>query len=275
MKRKNNFVKIIKALFLICAISSIMIHPYKTCNVAAAEKYYGYQKKTKTVKTKTKASKKTTRTKKNYRRESITKNVNTKWSDAYRYTHGEVKKIHVKTVTTIQKTYHGHSIKTKRNVKTTTTENKINFIRQQKKINFDGRIPSNVRKQLKEEKIKIVVNPKLDHQGTFSLKDKKISLKYNCDYILLHEIGHFVDCENDMASDSSEFHNIYKKERNKYRGFYNDYYKKLDFGRYERSSTAEYFAGAYRDYYFSKASRNRLKTYCPNTYNFLSKRCHI
>lgn len=275
MKCGKNIGKIIKGLFLVCAISLIMIHPYKTYNVAAAEKYYGYQKKTKTVKTKTKASKKTTHTKKNYRREFITKNVNTKWSDAYQYTYGEVKKIHVKAVTTIQKTYHGHSIKTKRNVKTTTTENKINFIRQQKKINFDGRIPNNVQKQLNKEKIKIVVDPKLNHLGTFSLKNKKISLKYNCDYILLHEIGHFVDCENDMASDSSEFYNIYQKERSKYRGFYNDYYRKTDFGRYERSSSAEYFAGTYRDYYFSKDSRSRLKTYCPNTYNFLSKICRV
>ena len=39
----------------------------------------------------------------------------------------------------------------------------------------------------------------------------------------------------------------------------------------ERTTPAEYFAGAYRDYYFSKDSRNRSKKYCPNTYNFITK----
>ena len=102
-------------------------------------------------------------------------------------------------------------------------------------------------------------------------KKKKISIKYNSDYVLLHEIGHFVNYKNGDAAHSSEFYNIYLKERSKYRGFYNDYYEKLDLGKYERTTPAEYFAGAYRDYYFSKDSRNRLKKYCPNTYNFITK----
>lgn len=50
------------------------------------------------------------------------------------------------------KTYHGYFITTKRNIKTTTTENKINFVRNQKKVSFNGRIPSNVQKQLNSEK---------------------------------------------------------------------------------------------------------------------------
>ena len=37
------------------------------------------------------------------------------------------------------------------------------------------------------------------------------------------------------------FYNIYLKERSKYRGFYNDYYEKLDLGKYERTTPAEYF----------------------------------
>ena len=124
---------------------------------------------------------------------------------------------------------------------------------------------------MNSEKIQIVINPKLKHNGIFSLKDKKISIKYNSDYVLLHEIGHFVNYKNGDAAHSSEFYNIYLKERSKYRGFYNDYYEKLDLGKYERTTPAEYFAGAYRDYYFSKDSRNRLKKYCPNTYNFITK----
>lgn len=68
----------------------------------------------------------------------------------------------------------------------------------------------------------------MKHNGTFSLKDKKISIKYNSDYVLLHEIGHFVNYKNGDAAHSSEFYNIYLKERSKYRGFYNDYYEKLD-----------------------------------------------
>lgn len=45
----------------------ILISPYQLCNVAAADKYYGYQKKTKSVKTKITASKKKVRIKKKYR----------------------------------------------------------------------------------------------------------------------------------------------------------------------------------------------------------------
>ena len=271
MENKNNISKLTKILFVALAMGMILISPYQLCNVAAADKYYGYQKKTKSVKTKITASKKKVRIKKKYRGTRTKKNVESKWSDSYKYTYGDAKKIHIKTVITTQKTYHGYFITTKRNIKTTTTENKINFVRNQKKVSFNGRIPSNVQKQLNSEKIQIVINPKLKHNGTFSLKDKKISIKYNSDYVLLHERGHFVNYKNGDAAHSSEFYNIYLKERSKYRGFYNDYYEKLDLGKYERTTPAEYFAGAYRDYYFSKDSRNRLKKYCPNTYNFITK----
>ena len=219
MENKNNISKLTKILFVALAMGMILISPYQLCNVAAADKYYGYQKKTKSVKTKITASKKKVRIKKKYRGTRTTKNVESKWSDSYKYTYGDAKKIHIKTVITTQKTYHGYFITTKRNIKTTTTENKINFVRNQKKVSFNGRIPSNVQKQLNSEKIQIVINPKLKHNGTFSLKDKKISIKYNSDYVLLHEIGHFVNYKNGDAAHSSEFYNIYLKERSKYRGY--------------------------------------------------------
>ena len=160
MENKNNISKLTKILFVALAMGMILISPYQLCNVAAANKYYGYQKKTKSVKTKITASKKKVRIKKKYRGTRTKKNVESKWSDSYKYTYGDAKKIHIKTVITTQKTYHGYFITTKRNIKTTTTENKINFVRNQKKVSFNGRIPSNVQKQLNSEKIQIVINPK-------------------------------------------------------------------------------------------------------------------
>lgn len=52
MENKNNISKLTKILFVALAMGMILISPYQLCNVAAADKYYGYQKKTKSVKTK-------------------------------------------------------------------------------------------------------------------------------------------------------------------------------------------------------------------------------
>ena len=117
MENKNNISKLTKILFVALAMGMILISPYQLCNVAAADKYYGYQKKTKSVKTKITASKKKVRIKKKYRGTRTTKNVESKWSDSYKYTYGDAKKIHIKTVITTQKTYHGYFITTKRNIK--------------------------------------------------------------------------------------------------------------------------------------------------------------
>lgn len=57
MENKNNISKLTKILFVALAMGMILISPYQLCNVAAADKYYGYQKKTKSVKTKITASK--------------------------------------------------------------------------------------------------------------------------------------------------------------------------------------------------------------------------
>lgn len=266
-----------KILIVLLIIISFCILCFKctycTYSVMAAEKYYGYQKKTKTVRHKTKTYNKKSGTKKNYKNKTTHKQVSTKWSENYKCKEGVVTKNRVDTVTTVWKTYYKHTIITKKKIKTTTTENKIMFIRNQKKLTINGRIPEKVQKDLEKEKIKVVLNPKINCNGIFSLRNRKISLKNNSDYVLLHEIGHFIDYKKDYISNSQEFQNIYRKEKRKYRGFYNDYYKKLDFGKYERSDIAEYFAGAYRDYYFSKDSRKRLKKYCPNTYYFLQKYC--
>ena len=50
MENKNNISKLTKILFVALAMGMILISPYQLCNVAAADKYYGYQKKTKSVK---------------------------------------------------------------------------------------------------------------------------------------------------------------------------------------------------------------------------------
>lgn len=62
MENKNNISKLTKILFVALAMGMILISPYQLCNVAAADKYYGYQKKTKIT-----ASKKKVRIKKKYR----------------------------------------------------------------------------------------------------------------------------------------------------------------------------------------------------------------
>ena len=100
MENKNNISKLTKILFVALAMGMILISPYQLCNVATADKYYGYQKKTKSVKTKITASKKKVRIKKKYRGTRTTKNVQSKWSDSYKYTYGNAKKIHIKTVIT-------------------------------------------------------------------------------------------------------------------------------------------------------------------------------
>lgn len=73
MENKNNISKLTKILFVALAMGMILISPYQLCNVAAADKYYGYQKKTKSVKTKITASKKKVRIKKKYRGTRTTK----------------------------------------------------------------------------------------------------------------------------------------------------------------------------------------------------------
>ena len=103
MENKNNISKLTKILFVALAMGMILISPYQLCNVAAADKYYGYQKKTQSVKTKITASKKKVRIKKKYRGTRTTKNVESKWSDSYKYTYGDAKKIHIKTVITTKK----------------------------------------------------------------------------------------------------------------------------------------------------------------------------
>ena len=49
MENKNNISKLTKILFVALAMGMILISPYQLCNVAAADKYYGYQKKRKYV----------------------------------------------------------------------------------------------------------------------------------------------------------------------------------------------------------------------------------
>ena len=45
----------------------------------------------------------------------------------------------------------------------------------------------------------------------------------------------------------------------------------LDSGNYARTSTSDYFAECFRDYYFSANSRSKLKANCPKSYSFIQK----
>lgn len=132
-----------------------------------------------------------------------------------------------------------------------------------------GIIPDKMIQKVVENNIKVSLNPSLSNgaEGVYSSRNHSIQLKQNIDYVFLHEIGHFVSEKTENAAGSTEFRKIYLSEREKYTSFFSDY----DSGSYGRSSQTEYFAEAFKDYYFSAKSRSGLKRNCPNTYRYIEK----
>ena len=80
---------------------------------------------------------------------------------------------------------------------------------------------------------------------------------------LLHEIGHAVDYIRDIGyrSNGQEFFNIYLQERDK-----------LNFGlnqEYHKSSSIEFFANAFANYFYSDYTNQQLKENLPQTYTYI------
>ena len=80
---------------------------------------------------------------------------------------------------------------------------------------------------------------------------------------LLHEIGHAVDYIRDIGyrSNGQEFFNIYLQERDK-----------LNFGlnqEYHKSSSIEFFANAFANYFYSDYTNQQLKDNLPLTYEYV------
>ena len=130
-------------------------------------------------------------------------------------------------------------------------------------------IPTKVGNAMKADGLKVVLNPNLSYDGVYSASRNSIEMKNNVDYGFMHEIGHYVDRKTGYVSGSTEFKNIFNSEKSKYKGFYSDW--NLDSGNYARTSTSDYFAECFRDYYFSANSRSKLKANCPKSYSFIQK----
>lgn len=79
---------------------------------------------------------------------------------------------------------------------------------------------------------------------------------------LLHEIGHAVDCTSiGKRSDGQEFSNIYLQEKDK-----------LNFGlnqEYHKSSSVEFFANAFANYFYSDYTNQQLKENLPLTWEYI------
>ena len=79
---------------------------------------------------------------------------------------------------------------------------------------------------------------------------------------LLHEIGHAIDCTSiGFISNGQEFSNIYLQERDK-----------LNFGlsqEYHKSSSIEFFANAFANYFYSDYTNQQLKENLPLTWEYI------
>ena len=170
-----------------------------------------------------------------------------------------------------------HANKTTTTVKkqVTVTTTTINYLRSGNpdymKLmgTVNTQIPTKVGNAMKADGLKVVLNPNLSYDGVYSASRNSIEMKNNVDYGFMHEIGHYVDRKTGYVSGSTEFKNIFNSEKSKYKGFYSDW--NLDSGNYARTSTSDYFAECFRDYYFSANSRSKLKANCPKSYSFIQK----
>ncbi len=244
--------------------------------------FVGYQK---TIKTTSKKPTTTTTKKsalsKNYANKLTKKTITT--TPDTKYSHGPGKDVttYTKKVVTTTKVYYKKTltttVKTDISVTTTTT----NYIRSGSPnimhymIFSNNSLPFKIVSAFREDNIKVTLNSGMSNDGFFSSSNKTIQLKRNTDYSFLHEIGHYVNYKEGNVANSTEFKNIFASEKSKYRAFYSDICMKFsygkDMGQYGRTNSSEYFAECFRDYYFSQNSRNRLKSNCPKTYNYIVK----
>lgn len=105
----------------------------------------------------------------------------------------------------------------------------------------------------------IKVNRTLDADGTFSTEKHDIELKDVTCGVLLHEMGHFLECLKGHAAETDEFICIYSSEKGKYAGCNKKYVTATEY---------EYFAESYRDYI---EKPDVLKKERPETYEYIDK----
>lgn len=243
---------------------------------AADSGYRGYH----TSNTTTKKEPETSSTKKsklstNHTRKKVKRTVKTQTSTALYHAYDKESKKVTKTVTTTTKVYYKKTLTTTVKKQVTVTTTTINYLRSGNpdymKLmgTVNTQIPTKVGNAMKADGLKVVLNPNLSYDGVYSASRNSIEMKNNVDYGFMHEIGHYVDRKTGYVSGSTEFKNIFNSEKSKYKGFYSDW--NLDSGNYARTSTSDYFAECFRDYYFSANSRSKLKANCPKSYSFIQK----
>lgn len=244
--------------------------------------FVGYQKTTKTTSKKpTKTSTKKSKLSKNYTKKTTKKTTATNTKTSYRHDSTKDVTTVTKTVTTTTKVYYKKTLTTTVKTDVTVTTTTTSYVRSgspnlSNYIGFsDNYIPIKIVSAMNSDKIKVSLNSGLGSEGVFSPSNKTIQVKHHTDKAIMHEIGHYVNYKKGYVTNGSEFQSIFKAEKAKYRGFYSEICMKFsygnDLGQYGRTNASEYFAECFRDYYFSKNSRSRLKSNCPRTYQFIEK----
>lgn len=238
--------------------------------------YRGYHvTSTKTEKKPATSSTKKSKLSKNHANKTTKTVTTTTTSTGYKHVVAKDTKTVTKTVVTTTKVYYKKTLTTTVKKQVTVTTTTINYLRSGNpdymKLmgTVNTQIPTKVGNAMKADGLKVVLNPNLSYDGVYSASRNSIEMKNNVDYCFMHEIGHYVDRKTGYVSGSTEFKNIFNSEKSKYKGFYSDW--NLDSGNYARTSTSDYFAECFKDYYFSANSRSKLKANCPKSYSFIQK----
>lgn len=232
--------------------------------VAATDKAQGTTKVvTKvTAKTTNKSVKMKTAAKQN----KVTTKITTKKSSKVLCDTNEKKVVEAKTIKTTVKTTYKKKSKIKKirttvkiTTKTTTTVYSIEEKQKDEEIIQEGRdkVTPSVMSAFDELGFEIKVNKELDSSGTFSTDRHDIELKTVTCGVLLHEMGHFLDCLKHHAAETDEFEGIYTSEKNIYTGSNK---------KYVTSTKYEYFAESYRNYVENPA---KLMKERPDTYAYI------
>lgn len=160
-----------------------------------------------------------------------------------------------KTVTTTVKT----TVKTTTTVKTVPTNQVVAA------TVLNGKVPSNVIKGLQTDKVKIVLYStdsklvKAKANGYYDAARNRIDIKDGNINVLIHEVGHYVAYKTGNQDQTTQFKQIFAKEKAKFPGTNKSY---------AISSQSEYFAECFLLYYTNPTA---LKKAAPSTYNYIAK----
>lgn len=218
-----------------------------------------------TTKTTTKKSTKVKKLKKTAKTKTTTKKSTKKKTKKYNEKAAKVTQLTTTQTTVVTKT------KAKKQTITTTVKTTVKTTKEAIKTaskstaktmtidSLNGKVAPQVIKAFKTMKYKIVINPSASYQGYFNGSKQTITLKSANQEHLLHELGHYTAFIAGNKDLTSEFRNIYSKEKSKFTGNNKAYVTK---------NSSEYFAESFRDYYTRPAT---LKKERPQTYNYIIK----